>query len=129
MTKVHFTFDTKSTAVRITNAVKAAMPELVEQVRKDCNFYAPQRTGVLIAKSNIDTDSTGKCYKIIWDAKNKSDVSYADYVFKGVSKKGKKLKYSKYPNANAQSHWTHKAKSVKLMDWKLMAEKLLKEKL
>lgn len=123
MTKVHFKFDTKSTAMRITNAVKVAMPEVAKEVLEDCNFYAPQRNGVLIATSNISCDADGTRAVLQWI------VPYAKSMFRGVSKRGKKFKYSKYPNPNAQSQWAHKAKSIQLLEWKRKFEKELRKNL
>lgn len=123
MSRVNIRFDRNAAAARISNSVKAAMPELATQVLKDCNFYAPQRRGTLISTSIMRSDTSSPKATLKWD------VPYAEYVFKGLSKRGNPLKYSKYPNRNAQSHWTNKAKSVKLVAWERLAEVLIKEKM
>lgn len=114
-------FDTAGVAMRIRKSVNEALPEVTEKIAKDCNDYAPQRYGNLIDTANINMEVSGLTSSITWR------VPYASYVYKGLSKKGKPLKYSKYPNANAQKEWCKKAKSLKLAKWQDMINDAIKE--
>lgn len=114
-------FDTAGVAMRIRKSVNEALPEVTEQIAKDCNDYAPKRLGNLIGIENINTEVSGLTSSITWT------VPYASYVYKGLSKRGKPLKYSKDKNPKAQKEWCKKAKSLKLDKWQDMINDAIKE--
>ena len=115
--------NTAGVSLKINRAVQNALLIIANDIRKDCNRYAPHRRGTLISQSNVmayaDSSSTAK---IRWG------VPYASYVYKGISKSGKPLRYTKYPNANAQAKWCEKAKREHLSEWQKAAEKAIKDK-
>ncbi len=119
--KPKINIDAAGIAMKIHKAAQEAMPKLTETILEDCNEYAPERSGNLIESSNINHHAGGVKATLRWEAK------YSGYVYKGISKSGKSLKYTKQPNANAQSHWCRKAKQMKLVEWNKLAGKYIKE--
>lgn len=121
--------DTEGIKTKIMDAVNKSLPNIATEVLKDCNEYAPERYGGLTGKSITDE----ACKPIIdvneenHTATIKWRVPYASYVYKGISRKGKPLKYSKWPNTKAQKEWCKKAKTVRLMEWSKMMEKFTKD--
>lgn len=111
-------------AAKINRAVAKAMPEITNDIREDCNFYAPKRSGNLITHSNITANATQSSAEITWS------VPYANYVYKGVTKYGRRLRYTRDPhlNPNAQEEWCKKAKQMHLVDWRKMLERKAREK-
>lgn len=81
------------------------------EVVKDSNYYAPQDTTELIRSAirYVASNPTGN--KVVWD------TPYAMYQYKGLSKSGKPLKYSKDVNPNARSHWFEAARKVSKAKW------------
>lgn len=98
------------------------MSAVSTQILKDSNYYAPRRGDGLVDSSIIAANATEAFSEIKWD------VPYASYVYKGLSKKGKPLKYNKERNPNAQKEWCKKAKSVHLKDWNEMVEDIMKRR-
>lgn len=113
--------DTAGIAMRMRKAVNEALPKVTEDIVKDCNDYAPQRLDVLIDTANINTEVSRLTSSITWT------VPYSGYVYKGLSRRGKPLKYSKVKNPNAQKEWCKKAKSLKLTKWEKMINDAIKE--
>lgn len=113
--------DTAGVAMRMRKSVSEALPQVAADITADCNEYAPQRYGNLIDIANINTEVAGLTSSITWR------VPYSGYVYKGLSRKGKPLKYTKVPNENAQKEWCKKAKSLKLTKWEKMINDAIKE--
>lgn len=118
--EVKINFNPSGIAAKIQSSASKALPGLAAEIRNDCNFYAPDRTNTLIKQSNIIADTDDDC-TLKWG------VPYASYVFKGKSRKGNPLKYSKNKNPNAQKEWCKKAKEMHLADWRKYLEKEVKE--
>ena len=114
-------FDTAGVAMRIRKSVNEALPEVTEQIAKDCNDYAPDRLHNLRKIANINTEVSGLTSSITWT------VPYSGYVYKGLSRRGKPLKYTKDTNPKAQKEWCKKAKSLKLAKWQDMINDAIKE--
>ena len=117
-----------------TDSLKAAdetIPEVATQVLKDSNDLAPARQKILIGKTVIDPNEAPivqptpgeQRATVAWR------VPYAAYVYKGKSKRGKDLTYSKDPNPKAQKEWFATAKKIHFPDWKAIFEKKLKGRL
>ena len=107
---------------KIHEAAKESVSAVSTQILKDSNYYAPRRGDGLVDSSIIAANATEAFSEIKWT------VPYASYVYKGISKKGKPLKYSKWPNTKAQKEWCKKAKSVHLKDWNEMVEDIMKRR-
>lgn len=114
--------NTADIAKKIHEAAKESAYELSSDIVRDCNDYVPQCKGGLKESSIIAANATEAFSEIKWT------VPYASYVYKGISKKGKPLKYSKWPNTKAQKEWCKKAKSVHLKEWHEMAENIMKRR-
>lgn len=116
------TVNSAGVAMKIRTAAKSALAEITDDVRKDCNYYAPHRLGTLISQSNIEANSGDLEKRLHWG------VPYASYVYKGVSKRGRSLKYSKVKNVNAGSRWCERAKEAFGADWQRKFDRKVKEK-
>lgn len=114
--------NTADIAKKIHEAAKESVSAVSTQILKDSNYYAPRRGDGLVDSSIIAANATEAFSEIKWD------VPYASYVYKGLSKKGKPLKYNKERNPNAQKEWCKKAKSVHLKDWNEMVENIMKRR-
>lgn len=108
--------------MKINKAARDAVPGIADDIRKDCNKYAPQRYGNLISHSNTVAYSGEPKADIKWG------VIYANYVYKGISRSGRPLKYSTYPNINARAKWAAYAKRMHLVQWRDMLEARMKAK-
>ena len=111
-------------AAKINRTVAKAMPEITNDICEDCNFYAPHRSGNLRSVANIRKNVSDDGATIEWT------VNYAPYVYKGVTKYGRRLRYTRDPhlNPNAQEEWCKKAKQMHLVDWRKMLERKAREK-
>lgn len=118
---VKMNFSAAGAAAKIRSSVAEAMPDLTRQIQSDCNNYAPDRKHTLIEQSNIISSTDEMSTEIRWG------VPYANYVYEGVSKKGKPLKYSRDKNPNAQKKWCKAAKKDHSDEWRLKLEKTAKE--
>lgn len=114
--------NTAEIAAKISRAAKESLAPVSAQVLKDSNNYAPKRQGTLIENSVTNTFSDKNISEIRWT------VPYASYVYKGLSKKGRPLRYSKYPNQNAGKEWCKRAKAIHLKEWHKMAEDIIKNR-
>lgn len=125
---VKVNFDVGAVRADILKAADKAIPEVADQVLKDSNDYAPVRNKVLIGKSKTDQD----LFPIVQPIPDEQRaevawrVPYAAYVYKGKSKKGKDLTYSKDTNPQAQKEWFLEAKKSKIEEWKEALEKEMK---
>lgn len=100
-------------AMKIRKAAEESLPALGDQVLTDVSQYVPNRSGILESAGN-------NSYNVNKDKLNatiKWDTEYAPYVYKGISKRGKPLKYNKDPNAKAGAEWCKRAKDLHLSDW------------
>jgi len=124
---VNVNIDPKAIKKRIMESVDESLPSLAEEVLKDCNDYAPTRYGVLTGTAPIATDlkPTISVDKTEHSATITYGAPYSSYVYKGLSKRGKPLKYTKQPNQKAQKEWCKKAKSLKSDKWKRLFQKLI----
>ena len=117
--------DVNAISNRIKKAVRTSMPQIAEDIMKDCNQYAPDRSGVLRGTTQNELNPHIECEdnhaKITWG------TPYASYVYKGLSKSGKPLKYTKDRNQEAQSHWVEKAQEMHGAEWEKQAEKAIKK--
>lgn len=121
-------FDVGAVKADILKAADEAIPVVATQVLKDSNDYAPVRNKVLIGKSKTNLD----LFPIVQPVPDEQRaevawrVPYAAYVYKGKSKKGKDLTYSKDTNPRAQKEWFLEAKKSKIEEWKEALEKEMK---
>lgn len=119
-------------------AWEKALPTLSEEVLKDCNEFAPQDNGALIASSQ--QNSVPETGTLVWN------TPYAQYLWYGIlmvapngsawAKKGEKkhttgkpLHFSKDQNPKATKMWTLAAKRKYKEKWRKQAEKLMEENL
>ncbi len=114
---------------RIMDAVDSSLYTVATQVLKDSNNYAPERSGTLVGLSQTDSQlkPTITVDKERHTATIKWKVPYASYVYKGLSKNGKPLKYAREKKPQAGSKWAHRAKSLHLMEWSKMMDKFSKD--
>lgn len=113
--------NTAEIAAKISRAAKESLAPVSAQVLKDSNNYAPRREGNLIGDSVVNAFSE-KISEIKWT------VPYASYVYKGISKKGRPLKYYKLRNPNAGKEWCKRAKAIHLKEWHKRAEDIIKNR-
>ncbi|MCM1336023.1 MAG: minor capsid protein [Bacteroides sp.] len=125
---VKVNFDLGAIEADILKAADEAIPTVANEVLADSNKYAPVRQKILVGKTVIDQEETPIVQPIPGEQRATVAwrVPYAAYMYKGKSKKGKDLTYSKDPNPYAGKEWFAKAKENKFPDWKKAFEKLLK---
>lgn len=116
---VKVNFDIGAVKADILKAADQAIPEVATQVLKDSNDYAPFRQGNLIGESKTNQDTIPIVQPIPEEQRATVAwrVPYAAYVYKGKSKRGNDLTYSKNPNPKAGKEWFKAAKELKLADW------------
>ena len=64
----------------VLEAAKAALKEGVDEIVADIKTRAPHRTGKLEESVEAKANGDGTSYKITIDAKNKRNISYAQFV-------------------------------------------------
>ena len=113
--------NTAEIAAKISQAAKESLAPVSTQILEDSNMYVPRRLDGLKDSSVINAFSE-KTSEIKWT------VPYASYVYKGLSKKGRPLKYYKLRNPNAGKEWCKRAKAIHLKEWHKMAEDIIKNR-
>lgn len=102
--------DTAGIAMKIRKAAERSLPAVTDQILKDTSQYVPYRSGAL-DESPEPPIYLGTKTEIRWS------TIYANYVYKGISKRGKPLKYNKNPHRLAGAEWCKRAKELHLSDW------------
>lgn len=125
---VKVNFDVGAVKADILKAADKAIPEVADQVLSDSNEFAPLRDGGLIGKSKTDQDTIPIVQPIPEEQRATVAwrVPYAAYVYKGKSRRGNDLTYSKDLHPKAGKEWFKEAKKLHLADWKAIFEKKLK---
>lgn len=108
--KPEIKIDTAGIAMKIRKAAERSLPTVTDQILKDTTQYVPRRGGDL-ERSSENPYYLGTKAEITWS------TIYANYVYKGVSKRGKPLKYNKNPHRFAGAEWCKRAKELHLSDW------------
>lgn len=108
--KPEIKIDTAGIAMKIRKAAERSLPTVTDQILKDTTQYVPRRGGDL-ERSSENPYYLGTKAEITWS------TIYANYVYKGVSKRGKPLKYNKDPHRFAGAEWCKRAKELHLSDW------------
>lgn len=128
---VKINFDVGAVKADILKAADEAIPEVATQVLKDSNDLAPLREGNLIGESKINQDTIPIVQPIPEEQRATVAwrVPYAAYVYKGKSKRGKDLTYSKDLHPKAQKEWFKTAKKIHLPDWIVKFKEELKGRL
>lgn len=128
---VKVNFDIGAVKADILKAADEAIPDVATQVLKDSNDLAPLREGNLIGESKINQDTIPIVQPIPEEQRATVTwrVPYAAYVYKGKSKRGNDLTYSKVRNPKAGKEWFAAAKKIHFPDWKAIFEKMLKGRL
>lgn len=116
---VKVNFDIGAVRADILKAADETIPEVATQVLKDSNDLAPLRQGNLTGESKINQDTIPIVQPIPEEQRATVSwrVPYAAYVYKGKSKRGNDLTYSKDRNPKAGKEWFGEAKKSKLADW------------
>ncbi len=113
--------DPARVAMKIRKAAEKSLQPICDQILMDTNQYVPNRSGTLESTANARYFSGEPKAEIKWT------TIYANYVYKGISKRGKPLKYTKHPNEKAGAEWCKRAKKLHLLEWQKRAEKLMKK--
>lgn len=108
--KPEIKIDTAGIAMKIRKAAERSLPTVTDQILKDTTQYVPRRGGDL-KRSSENPYYLGTKAEITWS------TIYANYVYKGVSKRGKPLKYNKDPHRLAGAEWCKRAKELHLSRW------------
>ncbi len=116
---VKVNFDIGAVKADILKAADEAIPEVATQVLADSNDYAPERQSILVGKTVIDSNVIPIAQPIPGEQRATVTwrVPYAAYVYKGKSRRGRDLTYSKDTNPRAQKEWFKAAKKLKLTNW------------
>lgn len=96
---------------RVSNAFKASLPQLCEEILNDCNQFCKEDTGALIASSL--THSRPQDGKLVWQ------TPYARRQYWAI-----RTAYTTV-NPGATWRWCEYAKQRNLEKWKLQAQTLL----
>lgn len=123
---VKVNFDIGAVNADILKAADEAIPTVANEVLSDSNDFAPFRNGILVGESVTNQAPIVQPIPEEQRATVTWRVPYAAYVYKGKSKRGKDLTYSKDTNLFAQKEWFKAAKKLKLVKWKEIFEKMLK---
>lgn len=126
---VKVNFDIGAVKADILKAADEAIPEVATQVLKDSNDFAPFRNGILVGESVTNQAPIVQPIPEEQRATVTWRVPYAAYVYKGKSKRGKDLTYSKDLHPKAGKEWFGEAKKFKLADWIAKFKKELKGRL
>ena len=102
--------DTAGIAMKIRKAAEGSLPAVRDQILNDTSQYVPYRSGVL-------DESPGPPIYLGTKTEIRWSTIYANYVYKGISKRGKPLKYNKDPHAKAGAEWCKRAKELHLSRW------------
>ena len=108
--KPEIKIDTAGIAMKIRKAAERSLPTVTDQILNDTTQYVPRRGGDL-ERSSENPYYLGTKAEITWS------TIYANYVYKGVSKRGKPLKYNKNPHRFAGAEWCKRAKELHLSRW------------
>ena len=112
--KPEIKIDTAGIAMKIRKAAERSLPVVTDQMLADTKQYVPRREGNLggtLERSASTPYYLGTKAEITWS------TIYANYVYKGVSKRGKPLKYNKNPHRFAGAEWCKRAKELHLSRW------------
>ena len=112
--------DTAGIAMKIRKAAEKSLPEVTDHILKDTSQYVPYRSGTLDGSPEPPI-YLGTKTEICWS------TVYANYVYKGISKRGKPLKYNKHPHEKAVAEWCKRAKEIHLSDWNSTLNKSMRE--
>lgn len=108
--KISVNIDADKIMGRLKERGSKAIFAVAQQVLKDSNYYAPQKTGVLHRSGIIHT--TGTKAVVEWG------VPYAKRLYYGD-----RFNFSKEKNPMAQSRWFDKAKEMKMNEWAAIAQR------
>lgn len=123
---VHITLNRAAVRKKLEEKAEDALELMKDQVLKDCNYYAPQDTGILI-KSSYNFSEVEKTKLIIrWGTNANWSVPYARRLYYGISPSGKPYKFSRDHNPNATKMWARKAEEQKGEQWRRQFQALLK---
>lgn len=106
--------DTAGIAMKIRKAAEGSLPAVTDQILKDTSQYVPRRAGNL---GGTLESSASTPYFLGTRAELRWSTIYANYVYKGISKRGKPLKYNKHPHSEAGAEWCKRAKELHLSRW------------
>lgn len=112
--KPEIKIDTAGIAMKIRKAAERSLPTVTDQILKDTKQYVPRREGSqggTLEESAYNPYILGTKAEITWS------TEYANYVYKGISKRGRPLRYNKQPNKYAGAEWCKRAKELHLSDW------------
>ncbi len=128
---VKVNFDIGAVKADILKAADETIPVVANEILADSNDFAPLRHGDLIGESKINQDTIPIVQPIPEEQRATVAwrVPYATYVYKGKSKRGNDLTYSKDRNPKAGKEWFGEAKKFKLADWIAKFKKELKGRL
>ena len=113
--KPEIKIDTAGIAMKIRKAAEKALPEVTADILKDTKPYVPRREGNL--GGTLEKSASTPFFINPTEAELRWRTVYANYVYKGVSKRGKPLRYNKQPNKEAGAEWCKRAKELHLSDW------------
>lgn len=113
--KPEIKIDTAGIAMKIRKAAEKALPTVTDQILKDTKQYVPRREGNL--GGTLERSASTPYYLSPTKAELRWSTVYANYVYKGVSKHGRPLRYNKHPNKYAGAEWCKRAKELHLSDW------------
>lgn len=104
-------FNKERTALKITNSFNTKMGMLSSEILNDCNQYAKEDTGMLIASSFIHSDLDNG--RLVWQ------TPYARRQYWEI-----RTAYQTV-NPNATWRWCEVAKSKHMRQWNLQAQRLM----
>lgn len=126
---VKVNFDIGAVKADILKAADETIPTVANEVLSDSNDFAPFRNGILVGESVTNQAPIVQPIPEEQRATVTWRVPYAAYVYKGKSKRGNDLTYSKDRNPKAGKEWFGEAKKSKLADWIAKFKKELKGRL
>lgn len=128
---VKVNFDIGAVKADILKAADELIPEVATQVLKDSNDFAPLRQGNLTGESKTNQDTIPIVQPIPEEQRATVAwrVPYAAYMYRGKSRLGKDLTYSKDLHPKAQKEWFKVAKKLKFSEWKEAFVKKMKGRL
>lgn len=116
--------NTAGIAMKIRKAAEMSLPSVCDQMLKDTKQYVPRREGNL---GGTLEQSASTEYYLGAKAEIRWSTVYANYVYKGISKRGKPLRYNKHPNAKAGAEWCKRAKEAHLSKWNSTLNRKIRE--
>lgn len=110
MTGVEVVTDLSALKLRVKSDIDRILPQLTEQILKDCNYFCKQDQGTLISSSLTASDIQHG--DIIWDTVYAAMQYYLPAAVKDV-------------NPNATAMWCHKAYETYGDAWQKQLQKLV----